>query len=150
MALGFSFRERMSGSYWLLASPTDERAIALSIEAAASDLRTFARDKTWRVTGTIDAERLASARPLQGKIAFRLFDERRISHHLRFVGEDGALYRLMGQLEFRGLSPIDSLTLLPASLCDDEGEEVGRATLRFDLRADWASWVKSFRVRWEW
>ncbi len=26
------------------------------------------------------------------------------------------------------------------------GEEFARATLRFDLRADWARWVKSFRI----
>jgi hypothetical protein len=149
MPIGFSFRETMSGSYWLLAAPTDERAIAFSIEAAAHDLRTFARDRTWRVTGTVDAERLASARPLHGKIVFRLFDERRISHDLRFAGEDGARYQLIGQREFSGISPVDSLTLLPASLCDERGEEIGRATLRLDLRADWASWLKSLRVRWD-
>jgi hypothetical protein len=150
MPLGFSSRETLRGSYWLLDAPTDERAISVSIEAVARDLAVFARDKILCVTGTIDAERLASARPLEGKIAFRLLDERRISHHFRFVGENGAAYQLLGQKEFRGLSPIDSLTLLPASLCDDEGEEIGRATLRLDLRADWAAWVKNFRVRWEW
>ena len=36
--------------------------------------------------------------------------------------------------------------LLPASLYDASGEEIGRATLRFDLRADLGRWLKSFRV----
>ena len=39
------------------------------------------------------------------------------------------------------------MTLLPATLFDERGEELGRATLRFDLRADWAEWMKSFRLR---
>jgi len=149
MPLGCSFRETMSGSYWLLDAPTEERAIAFDIEASARDVRALARDKTWLTTGTIEVERLASAKPLQGKIAFRLFDERRISHRLEFVGDDGSRYQLIGQLEFSGLSPVDSLTLLVASLCDDQDEEIGRATLRLDLRADWMSWIKSFRLRWE-
>jgi hypothetical protein len=150
MPLGFSFREAMSGSYWLLETPTEERAITFTISVTARDLSAFARDKTWIVSGTIDVERLASSKPLQGKIAFRLLDERRISHDLRFIGEDGTAYRLMGQLEFSGLAPIDSLTLLRASLCDGQDEEIGRATLRWNLRADWARWIKSFRPRWEW
>jgi hypothetical protein len=150
MPLGFSLSETMSGSYWLLDAPTDERAIAFRIELFARDMGAFARDKTWRITGTIDVERLASAAPLQGKVAFRLFDERRISHQLEFVGDDGARYQLLGQREFSGLAPIESLTLLPASLCDDQGEEIGRATLRLDLRTDWALWIKSFRLRWAW
>jgi hypothetical protein len=36
---------------------------------------------------------------------------------------------------------------LPATLLDERGQELARATLRFDLRADWAEWVKSFRLR---
>jgi hypothetical protein len=149
MPLGCSFRETMSGSYWLLDAPTEERAIAFDLEARARDVRALARDKTWLTTGTIEVECLASSKPLQGKIAFRLFDERRISHRIEFVGDDGSRYQLIGQLEFSGLSPVDSLTLLVASLCDEQGEEIGRATLRLDLRADWKSWIKSFRLRWE-
>lgn len=150
MPLGFSFRETMSGSYWLLDAPTVERAIAFTVEALARDVRAFARDKTWRVSGVIDVEGIAASAPVGGKIVFRLLDERRISHQLEFVGDAGARYELVGQREFSGLSPLDSLTLLPASLCDDRGEEIGRATLRLDLRTDWAPWMKSLRLRWEW
>jgi len=38
------------------------------------------------------------------------------------------------------------MTILPATLYDRSGDEVARATLRFDLRADWASWIKSLRL----
>jgi hypothetical protein len=143
---GFSFRETMSGSYWRLDAPADERAITFTIEARAHDLRRFARDKTWRITGTIDAEGLASRRPLEGTLGFRLVDERRLPYRFDFVGDDGERYELSGQKEWSGLAPIESMTLLPASLYDGGGEEMARATLRFDVRSDLGRWMKSFRV----
>jgi hypothetical protein len=38
------------------------------------------------------------------------------------------------------------MTLLAASLYDEGGEEIARATLRFDLRSDAVKWLKSFRI----
>lgn len=137
----------MSGHYWRLDAPTDERTIAFTIDAYARSLLELARNKTWQVTGTIDAQCLASGRELEGTVSFKLISERRMPYRLSFVGDDGHRYGLSGQREWSGLSPIDSLTVLPASLYDEGGEELGRATLRFDVRADWASWMKSFRLR---
>jgi hypothetical protein len=37
------------------------------------------------------------------------------------------------------------MTLLGASLYDEGGEEIARATLRFDLWSDAVRWLKSFR-----
>ncbi len=143
---GFSFRETMSGSYFMLAAPTDERAIAFTIEARASDVARFARDKTWGVRGTIDAEKLASGADLEGTLTFKLIDERRLPYRLAFRGDDGKRYELSGQKEWMGLQPIGSMTLLPASVYDEGGEEIARATLRFDLRSDWGRWLRSFRI----
>jgi hypothetical protein len=144
---GLSFRETLSGSYWLLDEPTDERAIELSLEIYTPDLRRFATNKTWRLRGTLDADRLASRSAVRGTILFKLFDERRLPYRLAFTGDDGKRYELSGQKEWSGLAPVESITLLPASLYDEAGEELGRATLRFDLRSDWARWMKSFRIR---
>jgi hypothetical protein len=143
---GFSFRETMSGSYWRLDAPAEERAISFTIDARARDLRRFARDRTWHITGSVDAEGLASRRPLDGTLAFRLVDERRLPYRFDFVGDDGQRYELSGQKEWSGLAPIESMTLLPASLYDQHGDEFARATLRFDARADLGRWLKSFRL----
>jgi hypothetical protein len=143
---GLSFRETLNGSYWLLDEPTDERAIALALEVYTEDLRRLAASKTWSLRGTLDAEGLASARTVHGSLVFKLFDERRLPYRLAFTGDDGKRYELSGQKEWSGLAPLESITLLPASLYDETGEELGRATLRFDLRADWARWMKSFRI----
>lgn len=142
-----SFRERMSGSYWLLAAPTEERAITLSFEAHSRDMGEFLRTRTWALAGTIDAEGLAHQREIEGTLRFALIQERRVPYRFVFRGDDGLRYELSGQKEWTGLAPLASMTLLPATLLDDRGEELARATLRFDLRADWAEWMKSFRLR---
>ena len=69
-------------------------------------------------------------------------------YRFAFRGDDGRRYELSGQKEWTGLAPVASMTLLPATLLDERGEELARATLRFDLRADAFDWVKSFRLRW--
>jgi len=141
-----SFREKMSGSYWRLDAPTAESAISLAFEGS-SDVASFVRTRTWSLSGTIDAEGLATGRALSGTIRFALLQERRVPYRFVFRGDDGRGYELSGQKEWTGLAPVASMTLLPATLIDDEGEELARATLRFDLRTDGLEWVKSFRLR---
>ena len=136
----------MSGAYWRLDEPTEERAIAVTLEARAESLRRFALDKIWSVTGTLDAEGLATSCSVEGTLAFRLLDERRLPYRLAFTGDDGRKYELSGQKEWSGLSPIESMTLLPVSLYGADGEEMARATLRSDLRSDLVPWLKSFRL----
>jgi hypothetical protein len=146
--LGFSFRQTMSGTYWLLHAPAEEHAIGFTIEAAADDVASFARNRVMHLSGTMDADQLASDRPLEGSLAMKLLDERRIAYRVAFHGDDGRAYELSGQQEWSGLSPVASLTLLPASLYDGGGHEIGRAMLRFDFWSDWKRWLKSFRLRW--
>jgi hypothetical protein len=144
--LRFSFRQTLTGTYWLLTAPADERAIGCTIDAQAPDVGVFARDRTMRLSGTIDAERLASGRPLEGSLAVKLIDERRMGLRVAFVGDNGRPYELSGQVEWTPLSPLGSLTRLDATLYDDAPEEIGRAVLRFDVWSEWRRWLKSFRL----
>ncbi len=147
---GFSFEESLSGSYWRLAAPTDERAIAFRIRTNVDDVANFARTRTWRVDGVIHVEGVAHGSETEGAIVLCWFDERRILYRLAFRGDDGRTYELSGQKEWSSLAPVDSMTLLSASLYDDSGEEFGRATLRFDLRSDAVRWLRSFRLHAPW
>jgi hypothetical protein len=147
MRLGMSFREALSGSFWWLDAPTDERAVTVRFEAQARDLREFLRDKTLSVSGTIDAERLASGRAVEGTVGSRLVDNGRVPYRFAFSGDDGRRYELSGQKEWSGLAPVESLALLPASFYDDRGEEIARATLRFNVQRDWWRWIASLRLR---
>ena len=143
---GFSFKETMSGSYWRLDAPADEHALSFTIEARAKSIRRFAKDRTWTITGTVDADGLATRALLDGTLLFRLPDEKRLPYRFTFTGDDGKRYELSGQKEFSGLAPVESMTLLPATLYTADGDEVARATLRFDYRSDLGKWMKSFRV----
>lgn len=144
---GASFCEWLTGSYWRLDSPTDEPSMELAIEAYAADVRELLRERVWQLSGSIDAERLAARRPIDGTLCFRRLGEKQIQYRIGFRGEDGCRYELSGHKEWNGLAPLDSLTLLVAKILDEEGDEVGRATLRFDLRADWARFLRHLRLR---
>jgi hypothetical protein len=147
---GFSFEESLSGSYWRLDAPTKERDIAFRVRASIDDMASFAKTRAWRLEGTMYVEGVAHQSDAEGIIALKLLDERRVLYRLAFRGDDGNAYELSGQKEWSGLSPVTSMTLLAGSLYDEHGEELARATLRFDLRSDTVRWVKSFRLHAPW
>lgn len=147
MMAGFRFEETMRGSFYMLAHPEDERAIEFSIEARVDNLRRFARDLTARIRGVCSLEGICKHANLDGTLGLKLVRENRLPYDFSFVGEDGKKYRLRGEKNFVALGAIHSLTTLPASLYDAEDEEIGRATLRFDLRSDWKKFMLSFRPR---
>jgi hypothetical protein len=143
---GLAFRETMSGGYWRLEAPTEVLAIAVTLEARAPDLTELVRERTFVVKGTIDAERLAARRPLEGTIAFRFVQHGRVHYRLAFQGDDGLRYGLGGQKEWSPLAPLDSLGVLASSLYDANDGEIARATLRFAEPAGVWNLVKSLRV----
>jgi hypothetical protein len=144
MSLGFMFRETMRGTYFLLADPTNERAMSFTVAVKAKGLRSFAREPVARISGNVVLDGFADGE-LEGTLAFRLHDQRRLIYEFRFVGNDGHPYRFRGQKDVTPLAPIESFTTLPGSLYDGESKEVGRATVRFDLRGDLKKFLRSFR-----
>lgn len=149
MRLRASFREWLVGSYWLLDAPTDERALQVTLEAEAPDLAAALPTKTWHLSGTVDAEGLATARPADGRVVFRVLEEGRILYRFAFATDDGRRCEFVGEKAWSALMPLDGVTLVTATLCDDGGQEFARATLRFDLRADWLRWLRSVRLSME-
>jgi hypothetical protein len=130
MVPGLAFREKMQGSYWRLDAPTEVLPLAVTLDARA-DVTSLLRDRELSVAGTIDAERLATGRSLEGTLAFRFARDGRFHYRLRFQGDDGAAYEIGGQKEWSPLAPVASLSMLAASLYDGAGAEIGQATLRF-------------------
>ena len=140
-----SFRETMRGTLWRLDAPTDERAVDVTLEARTGDLRDIPGDRTFRLRGTVDVEGLATRAEAEGTLVFKLATERRLPYRVRFRGDDGRAYELSGQKEWLPVAPLESVTTLPATLYDDAGQEIGRATLRFDVRQEWWHFVRSLR-----
>lgn len=147
MALGFQFKETMTGTYHLLATPLEERAITFTIGAKVDGLRRFLKDKTASIQGEVDVEGFADKRPLEGTLGLKLLDERRLPYEFTFTGNDEREYRFRGQKDFTLIAVTDSMTVLPASLYDAAGNEIGRAVLRFDMSHDLRSFLKSWKLR---
>lgn len=147
MTLGFQFRETMTGTYHMLAAPLDERAISFTIGAKVNGLRQFVKDKVADISGVLDAEGFADKVPLHGTLALKLLDERRLPYEFTFRGNDGKDYRFRGQKDVKAIALTESMTVLPASLYDAAGQEIGRATLRFDVRQDMRSFLRSWKLR---
>lgn len=147
MTAGFRFEETMRGTYYLLERPEDERAMEFSIEARVDNLRRFALDPTARIRGVVTLEGLCKHANLDGTLGLKLLKENRLPYDFTFTAEDHKKYRVRGEKNFMPAGIISSLTTLPASLYDEADREIGRATLRFDLRSDWRKLLWSIRGR---
>lgn len=145
MVPGLAFRENMHGSYWRLDAPTHVLSVAVTLDARA-DVTSLLRERELSVAGTIDAERLATRRSIDGTLAFRFARDGRFHYRLRFHGDDGAPYELGGQKEWSPLAPVASLSVLAASLYDGSSGELGRATLRFSQRGGLWTVLRTVRL----
>ena len=145
MSLGFGFRETMRGTYYLLADPTTERPMSFTVSVRAKGLAAFAREPVARIEGRVSLEGFSDEAKLEGTLAFRLHDQRRLIYEFRFEANDKHPYRFRGQKDFTPLGIIESFTTLSGSLYDEGRSEIGRATLRFDLRSEFVKLLGSFR-----
>jgi hypothetical protein len=145
MRLGFAFAETMRGNYYLLADPTGERAMSFTIRASAAELLSFAHDPVAHIEGRVALEGFADDVPLEGSLAFRV-QQRRLTYDFAFTGNDQKPYRFRGQKDFTPLAIVESFTTLSGNLYDEGRREIGRATLRFDLRSDFRKLLRSFRL----
>jgi hypothetical protein len=146
MSIGFAFAETMRGNYYLLADPTDERAMSFTLRASSKGFRSFAHDPVARIEGRVAIEGFADDAPFEGNLAFRFGQQRRLTYDFTFVGNDAKPYRFRGQKDLTPLAIVESFTTLSGSLYDEGKREIGRATLRFDLRSDIHKLLRSFRL----
>jgi hypothetical protein len=144
---GFVFRETMSGNYYLLERPTEDKALSFTIAAHVESLRRFVRDKTARIEGEVTMEGIGERRPLSGTLGLLLFQEQRLPYEFTFRGDDGKRYTFRGEKDVLIATLPDSITTLPASVFDEDGKEIARAVVRFDLKGDLVKLIKSFRLK---
>jgi hypothetical protein len=71
---------------------------------------------------------------------------RRIRYRLAFTTAAGRSVRLDGWKSISYRHPVRSMTYLPATLTDEEGEVVGEAVLRFDVRRDLGRFLTGLRL----
>ncbi len=141
---GFGFAETMSGTWTNLADGR-ERPFRFTVDVRSGPLGRFRKSSLCDMVGTVEAEGLASGRPLRGTLEMRPILGRILRYEFAFDGDDGRPYRFAGQKDIRWLDPLRSWTELPAEITDGSGRVIGRATTRFDLRRDAFSFMRSWR-----
>lgn len=146
MAVGFEFRETMSGTYHTLDRPADELPMSITVRAEVRGLRRFLLDPTAALSGEVDAQGLADHRALRGTLEINPVVRRRLVYDFRFEDNDGVECRFHGEKEIEALRLVSTMTTLPGTIFRDD-REVGRAVLRFHLREDLLKLLRSFRPR---
>ncbi|WP_428265483.1 hypothetical protein [Haliangium sp.] len=144
---GFQFDETMSGSYTRVDGPGEPRPLSFTAHVVADSVVQHMRDGRARITGTIDAEGLATSAPIEGTMVLRpLPPQNKIGYDFRFTGDDGRPYVLRGQKDISLFALRRTLTELPAEILSAGGALVATTLVRFDL-ADLRSFLRSWRLR---
>ncbi len=143
--LAFGFCETMRGAL-AFDGETRERTIEFTVEATAATLRDFASSNEVSLRGTLELQGLASARAVEGTMRIDPLRDWRIEYRVQFQDDAGKEWRLQGHKTLRALAPVESMTVLPVALEDEEGRVAARGTMRFKL-GELPAFLASFRVR---
>lgn len=143
--MGFQFAETMAGTIEWDAEPGVKRPFRFEITAEADSTRQHLRDGKARIQGVVYAPPLADNADAAGTITIRPLGQRIIRYELEFVGDDGTPYVFVGQKDIRYLAPLRTFTYLPAEILDGDLRRVATCETRFDLKADWWGFLRSFR-----
>ncbi|MDI1451856.1 hypothetical protein [Polyangium sp. 6x1] len=143
---GFEFRETMAGSYHRVDEPHKERPLAFTIRARSAPILRFLRRPVVEIEGAIDAPGLADHRYLRGTLGMDLLRTGTLPYAFHFHGDDDKPYVFEGQKDVSVRELLESMTVLPGAIKDEEGALVARALLRFDARSDLVKFLRSFRL----
>ncbi|MCK6571636.1 GMC family oxidoreductase [Myxococcota bacterium] len=144
----FEFRETMSG-FWRRRDQAADRPFTFTLHCRAESLAAFARRREVVLDGTLDAEDLATAAPLEGTLGLDVLRTGTLEYAFDFKGDDGEAYRFVGSKTLRPGRPaglLDDMTRLPGEVRTADGEVVGTVTAYFDLRRDLLAFLRSWRL----
>jgi len=142
---GFEFRETMAGSYHLTDKPHEERPLSFTIRARSRSFLRFFQEPVVEIEGEVDAPGLASHRYLRGTLGMDLLRTGTLPYAFQFKGDDDKPYVFEGQKDVTPRALMESMTSLPGTIRDERGAEIAQALLRFDVRNDLFSFLRSFR-----
>lgn len=143
--LGFEFQEVMTGTYTRTGRPEETGAIRFAARARARDAVRHLRDGLVTLEGTLDMERFADEVPMQGTIEIRPIRGKILRYDFTFTGNDGNPYRFHGQKDVRWSEILRSMTTLHGTVTSANGEEIARATLHFNVKADLVPFLVSWK-----
>ncbi len=135
----------MTGTYTRTGHPEQSGELRLRARAQADSLRTHLRDGMTALTGTFDMEGVADDVPVSGTLEIHMVGKKMIRYDFSFSGNDGTPYRFQGQKDIRYSDFARSMSICRGAITTPAGEEIARATLNFDIKAD----LLPFLVSWK-
>ena len=142
-----TFSETMAGSYRLLDGETDERPLSFTLHARSRSLPRFVRDPRVTFKGEVDAPGLADRRPMEGTLGLDVLRTGTLPYEFSFAGNDQKRYRFVGEKTVALRALTASMTELPGSIVDEAGRAIATAFVRFDLRKDLVSFLRTWTYR---
>lgn len=143
--MGFEFAETMSGTMELDGEQGIKHPFTFELVARASSTRDHMRTGRADVRGVICAPPLAESADVEGSLLIRPLGQRVIRYELSFLADDGKRYEVVGQKDIKLRRLLESWTVLPLEVLDEEHRRVATCLTRFDYRNDWWSFLRSFR-----
>ncbi len=150
--VGFRFSERMSGTYRGVRAGLGDGEMRFDFEVRCDDLPAGILDVVGGMQGSVTMDGVANGAPANGAIAISPLWKRRIRYTFSFVGDDGLRYEFDGKKTLRPFSPLRSWTTLEGKVREEKaGDLVAEAVLRFHMKDEFVSLLRSFRpIRREW
>lgn len=156
LRFGVEYDERHQGAYYLSSDPATLRAFSFELRVATPRIREFLRERSALAEGLLSAEGLAENAPVSGLVTWKRV-ERRIAYSLEFTAADGRMLAFVGEKDLHPMLGLRALTQLTGSLfylpepgpnlCQSASrQEIGRASLSFDLRRDAWTMLRTARL----
>jgi hypothetical protein len=143
--MGFQFAETMAGTIEWDRAPGMHQPFSFEVTAEVASTRSHFHDGKARLRGVIHAPPVTSAAPAEGVITIRPIGQRFIRYELRFTGDDGKPYELIGQKDIRLSAPGWGFVHLPAEIFDGQHRRIATCHAAFDVKRDLWSFLRSFR-----
>lgn len=140
---GFEFRETMVGTYSQGQSAPQD--LEFTVKISTANILDYLRTGYLAVEGQLHAEGLAADAPVHGTMVMPPLG-RMIRYDLRFTSDEGKDCWLRGQKDIRLTNMLGSLTILPGALSSAEGVEFATCEVRFPVRQQLLSFLRSWRL----
>jgi hypothetical protein len=140
-----TFHEVMDGAIRLVGEEQD-RPLRLELDVTAPGVLRLWGDTEAVMTGRAVAPGWAVA-PVAGTMRIAPVAARRIRYRCAFETEQGRRVHFDGWKSVTLRHLTQSMTTLPFTVADDDGQLVGQGVLRFDARRDLGRFLAGFRYR---
>lgn len=144
--LGLAYEEALSGAQYVEGAAHLHGPISIRLSAEAPSLCDLVRRRTIAVRGVLEAPGIAARAPVEGEIRLSGSRDRLVAYRLSFVDDEGRPLLFVAHKRLVPRHLYASLTVLTGTIEEASGVVRARCTLRFDVRTDLSSALRTLRL----